>query len=330
MTDPLLRLRAEPSEEYAESVKDAGEQMEDFLYTPASQFLHYPWPDLDRLVGGMLPGELHYICAFSGNGKTLFMLSLLRELLMAGKKVYFLGLETTPKYLLVNLCCLHEGINAPDVLTGRAWGWDNWITIKERLYAAVWWYRERSLYLSPVEHVGAREIQAAYAHADKLGADVLMIDHVDHISGDSGKLYEESVKINTQIHDLAKSAGVLTIASSQLNLEAVKGDPLAQYRPPRPEHVKMGNKKRELGTSMIGLYRPIRPDVVAEDLKSVRDGTLDPMKILTPWQMACVVMKNRKGGNDGQKCVLSTHGFRVHHLDERDRYGTSHRELRAV
>lgn len=313
-------------QQYYASVDEAGDAMGDFLAQPASQFLHYPWPDLDRIVGGMLPGELHYICAFSGNGKTLFMLSLVHEWLQQGKRIYFLGLETIPKYLLVNLCALREGIHAPDVLTGRAFHEPHWPELRDRLRRAREWYAARELYLSPVEHVGPREIDAAYRHAAELGADVLMIDHVDHIAGDSGQLYAESVLINAKIEQNTKAHNVLTVASSQLNLEAVRNDPLAQYRPPRPEHVKMGNKKRELGTSMVGLYRPIRTDVTKDELKAVRDGAKDAISVLTPWQMACSIMKNRKGGNDGAKCVLGTEGYRVQHLPERDRYSTT--ELR--
>lgn len=305
--------------EYEDTVWRASEDMNKFLSMPADRFVHYPWPDLDRVVGGMLPGELHYVCAFSGNGKTLFMLSLVHEWLAAGKRVYFMGLETTPRYLLVNLCGLRAGVPAPDVLTGRVWDQPHWPEMKERLRDAARWYRSRALYLSPVEHVGLAEIEAAYAHAADLRADVMMIDHVDHISGDSGRLYEESVLINTKIEQYSKDYNVLTMASSQLNLDAVRGDPLAQFRPPRPEQVKMGNKKRELGTSMVGLYRPIRTNVTPDELKAVKDGAKDALTILTPWQMGCTVMKNRKGGNDGAKCVLSTEGYRVQHLPERDR-----------
>lgn len=310
-------------DDYEYSIAEASVGMDAFLRLPAEQFVHYPWPDLDHLIGGMLPGELHYVCAFSGNGKTLFMLSLLLEWWKKGKQVYLLGLETVPKYLLVNLCCLREGLHAPDILTGRAWSRPDWPEQRERLRLAAMALGAGGIYLSPVEHVGAREIGLAYRHAKDLGADVVMIDHVDHISGESGRLYEESVQINAQIEQLTKSYDLLTVASSQLNLDAVRGDPLAQFRPPRPEQVKMGNKKRELGTSMIGLYRPIRENVTKEELRAVKEGLKPALGILTPWQMGVSVMKNRKGGNDGAKCVLSTDGYRVKHLSEKDRYSTT-------
>lgn len=308
--------------EYTQSVAEAEVDMDRFLARPASQFMHYPWRDLDHIVGGMLPGELHYLCAFSGNGKTLFMLSLVQEWLRQGKRIYFLGLETVPKYLLVNLCALREGVHAADVLTGRAFREPGWPDVKARLRQAAGWFMDRPLYLSPVQHVGPREIDLAYRHAKDLGADVLMVDHVDHIAGESGRLYEESVLINAKIDQNTKDFNVLTVASSQLNLDAVRGDPLAQYRPPRPEHVKMGNKKRELATSMVGLYRPIRTDVTKDELLAVKGGSKDAISILTPWQMGCSIMKNRKGGNDGARCLLSTEGYRVQHLAEKDRWTT--------
>lgn len=307
-------------------------QLQDFLEGDASQFIHFPWPDLDAIVGGMLPGEVHYIGAFSGNGKTLFMLSLALEFVMRGIGVYYMGLESSQLSLYTNLLCMGEGIKSSDVLTGRAWERSDWLEVKHRLYMRSIKFLQYPLYLAPTPRIDLPALRRCFDEAAQMDASVFMVDHVDHLgTGDNRDLYGESVAVNNALKDYADESRMLVIPSTQFNLEAVRNDALDKYLPPRENYVKMGNHKREIATSMQGLYRPLRTNVTEDELKGVRRKLVSPVTLLAPWQMAVHQMKSRKDGEgEGKRCILSTEGYRVQHLPEKDRYETSYDGRRAI
>ncbi|HEX2779563.1 MAG TPA: hypothetical protein VHM30_08700, partial [Gemmatimonadaceae bacterium] len=114
------------------------------------------------------------------------------------------------------------------------------------------------------------------------------------------------------------------LATSQLNNGAVKGDPLALHRPPLPDFVKMGGHKREVCVWMLGLYRPLRiAGVSTEEMKAVRNGTLELSTLLEPNCMGVSLMKHRYYGNrEGQKSFLRVEHGRISEFPERDRYST--------
>lgn len=317
---------------YAQNLKQVEGELREFLEAPASQFIRHPWPDLDKIVGGMLHGEVHYVGAFSGNGKTLFMLSLALEWIKRGIGVYYVGLESGQMPLYANLLCMGEGIKSAEILTGRAWERTDWGEIKRRMYERAAKFREYPLYLAPAPRIDLAALRNCFEEASRMDASVLMVDHVDHLgTGDNRDLYNESVAVNNALKDYADSSRMLVVASTQFNLEAVRNDPLDKFLPPREHYVKMGNHKREIATSMLGLYRPIRQNVTEDELKEVRRKFRSPRDILEPWQMAVLQMKARKDGEgEGQRCVLSTEGYHVSHLPERDRFSSTYDGVRAI
>jgi KaiC/GvpD/RAD55 family RecA-like ATPase len=307
-------------------------QLQGFLDAPASQFLRYPFPDLHGIVGGMLPGEVHYVGAFSGNGKTLMMLSLALEWALKGIGVYYLGLETGQMALYAQALCMAEGLRSSEIMTGRAWDRPDFASIKARLMQRSAEFLRYPLYLAPTPRIDLPTLRHCFDEASHMDASVLMVDHVDHLKvGGSGDLYTESVVVNQALADYAKESRMIVIASTQFNNDAVRGDPLDRYMHPREHYVKMGSHKREIATSMLGLYRPLRQNVSPDELKAVRAKALAPKEILEPWQMAVLQMKSRKDGEgEGSRCLLSTSNYRVAHLAERDKFSTTYDGLKGV
>ena len=65
-------------------------------------------------------------------------------------------------------------------------------------------------------------------------------------------------------------------------------NPVALHLPPQPNYVKFGGHKREMATWMLGLYRPLRLDGVAQETITAfnRELLRDPSVILEPNTMA--------------------------------------------
>src|SRR4051812_18860959 len=82
-----------------------GEESEKNLSRAPSDYLHFPWPTLDQAVGGIAPGQIWFVGAFSGHGKTTFAMSALDEWFNQGKRIFYMGLESRPSVLRTQWAC---------------------------------------------------------------------------------------------------------------------------------------------------------------------------------------------------------------------------------
>jgi KaiC/GvpD/RAD55 family RecA-like ATPase len=295
------------------------------LYRGPEEYHHLPWPALDKAIGGMPGGEICFIVAFSSNGKTLFLTSLLNELYdNTKKKIYYMGLESRPKTLRTHWAAKRLGYDAGDFFSGKFLEWPNHQAIRADLNDEVNSQeidpqKMQRVRFCPAPYIDAKNIVKAADQAEKFGADIFIIDHVDHIDGKAGaNHYAQSREVNQALLNIAQDYGFLMLPASQLNNEAVKGNKIALHLPPQPQHVKMGGHKREIATWMLGLYRPLRvAGVSVADLKAVNAGMMQPMLVCEPKTMAVVDMKHRfYGQREGERVYLKVERGKVLDADQ--------------
>lgn len=286
-------------------------------------YLRWPWRALDGLCDGMAPGEVHYVCAFSGGGKTTFLASAVNRWIDAKKRVYVLPLETEPKKFRTYLACQRLGIHPGDAFSGelRKRNDPALPVLVTELRSQIKPPDSDHLRVKGVPAINVARLAEACEEAAEWQADVIIVDHIDHIAGGDGtNLYAESVAVNKAVLDFARRYGLTLVLASQLNNDAVRGpDRLACYEPPRESHVKMGAHKRENSSSMIGLFRPKRsatadegPKAFAAKLKAARAGEIEPREVLEQHTMGVVLMKSRNYGlRNWQKVTLRVENGRV-------------------
>jgi RecA-superfamily ATPases implicated in signal transduction len=309
---------------------DQTHEADQALNRPASAYLHLPFGAVDGLVGGIAPGDVWFVAAFSGNGKTSLLMSLVLRLLQAGRTVFYMGLESRPHILRTQLACLRLGYDVGEVLSGAAKGWGKWDAIKAELITDI--QQQRALkpgYKFLVDGqaaIHADGLAPALHQAALSSADLVIIDHIDHLQlGDGGSIYDQSRKVTHLLLRLAHEYQLRLLIATQLNNEAAKGDRLAIYQPPQPHHVYMGAHKRMIATGMLGLFRPTRTGLTKEETNAVRAGTAEPHTILEPNTMGVVCMKHRYyGQREGHRAVLHVERGKVDDMAERDRYSTSY------
>jgi len=300
-----------------------------------ADFLHFPWPDLDHLVKGIAPGKMWFLAGYSGvAGKTTFLTSLTLDWVESGTVVYYLPLETPASDIWLMLACMRLGYRFGHVKSGVLQAAPDWARIESRIDAQIGLWQEDEgfgLYVHPADRADESVIGEAAREAGMLNADVLILDHVDHLRGDVARGdYGMSVDVTRSLDKVRKDDPALRLfIATQLNNEAVKGDPLAKVLPPLESHIKMGAHKREVADGMLGLYRPLRQGTTRDDLKAVRNRERDAMTLVEPGQMGLEIMKHRDLGDMlGRQCVLGvTAQGRVCHLPERDRYATGYQDL---
>lgn len=285
---------------------------QDAMDRPLSEYVHLPFPSVNAIVGAIPPGDVGFISAFSGLGKTTFITSGIKALLDARKRIYCLPLESEPLRFRTHLACKALGYHAGMVLTGeyKRSQPDKWPAIRKAIVEEM--DKQRSgdmstrLYVSPTRRMDVHALTKAAEHAAKLEADVFVIDHIDHIMGDGVNPHAESVRIVDRVLDLAQDLDLATFCTSQVNHEGVRHDPLGQYMLPQPHHVYMGGKKRQVAAWMIGLGRALKfAGVDRDQLAAVRGRRMEPWKVLEPNCMVVGAMKLRNfGERDGHKTYL--------------------------
>jgi KaiC/GvpD/RAD55 family RecA-like ATPase len=320
----------------------------DNLYRPDSDWLAWPWPDLTTLCGRMKPRDVWFVCAFSGNGKTLFVSSAIRQWVADRVKVYVLPLENTADDFRLYMACQAVGID-PGIVNGGGLldlplalreEWERKIDAELTRQATDRGLRDYAK-VKGVAEINLHRLTLAAEEAADWGARVLIVDHIDHIEGgDGSSLHAESVRVNKAAKNLAKKHDLIFLFTSQLNNESVKGgsDRLAQFGPPMPHHVLQGGQKRFVATGMIGLHRKLRDrdedeteKEYAAALTQSRKGDKPPMDALAPNVMAVTFMKSRNfGAREGNRCFLSVEHGRVLPLAEKDRHQTHYEALRRL
>lgn len=314
---------------------------QELLTLDTSNFLHFPWNDLDHIIRGIAPGKFWMLAGYSGiGGKTTLLTNLTLEWVKRGTSVYFLPLETPVDEVWMRLACLALDIPVGDVLTGDAQKLPGWYDVKERIHWKLgeWWAMQDQgtlpFWVHPATHSDAGVIEEATLEASMLGADVLILDHIDHIAGDGMQNDYTVSREAVAALDRARKAdtNLRLLVATQLNQDMVKGDPLAKVLTPLESHIKMGGHKREVVDGMLGLYRPLRQGTTGEQLKQVRRRELDPLLLVEPGQMGIEVMKHRAMGKlTGRQAVLAVEpSGRIVDLPERDRYGTDYDSLKAL
>lgn len=305
------------------------------LARPVSHYLAWPYPALADLMGGFAPGELCIATAFSGGGKTLFTTNVEHELLRQQRTVYHIGLETRPALVRLHFACLaldeaeadaawRAGVpHRPryyvgDVLSGAAKLRADWPEMEVALRAEVHagFRPEYPLVVNRERWLDLPRLTRALEEAAFYGAQLVVIDHMDHLATpDHQSLYQASVQVTRRLVEMTQALQLRVLSLSQLNNDAVRGDVLAQHYPPRPEMVFMGGHKRQVATTMLGIFRPLSPDVTAEDLRDVRANKLERLKVVQPHVMGVGVMKHRHYGNrEGKVIKLGVQNGRLFHV----------------
>jgi replicative DNA helicase len=248
-------------------------------------FMRWPFAELDAMTGPMAPGNVWFVCAASGGGKTTFVASIIDRWRLSSKRVYVMPLETRAHEFRTYLACMATEIHPGDVLSGEFARHPNYRAQREVLKSE-FFAQAKSPYVDCVmvseqRAINLAGLQAGLREAKAFNADVVIVDHIDHISGGDGKnLYAEAKAVNDGALRMAQDNDLLLLFTSQLNMSASKGDYLTKYLPPKTEHIAFGSLKQRNATGMIGLFRPLRkqrPDESEDDyvksLRAARSGS---------------------------------------------------------
>lgn len=293
-------------------------------------YLHFPWPSLDRAVGGIGPNRIVLLAAPPEGGKTSFTLSLLDEWANDGVRITAAFLETPPDEVIKQWACFRLGISYEDIGTGAFLRWPNVEEVRAAIRSEI---REMTVrfchhvWLHGMQALTASSVDALFRDALNYDSDVLFVDHLDH-TDDTGNgargLVESNAILSATKRGIrtAKAAGshMRFFGTSQMNNDAVRrGGVFGRCQPPLPSDVFMGQRKEQITDLMLGLHRIRRPaqegDTAIE--KDIKEGRRALDDLLLPNTMGVRIMKRRLGGRSNITVPL---GFRRGRVIEPNTY----------
>ena len=305
-------------EEQAAQVSDA----QRFLDLEADRFLRFPWPARATVVGGMAPGTMGFLAGHPGGGKTSFLLTLICRLVAEGKRVTYAGLETRPNKLRAQIAARVVGVDPGPIFAGNAQRSPEWPTVRERLREALEEQRTdprwtEHLRFSPHEHIDVRGAVEIMAEAKDFGSDLVVIDHIDHVTAEGRSPVAEAHAIVTVFDTATKRHDLVTLAATQTNNEGDVRDPFLTHRPVAPKQIWMGKRKEQVAELFLSVFRPLRraPELTPEERMGVREGTHSIEPLLAQATTCCHVFKARALGGDAKGALVDLGFWRGEVLD---------------
>lgn len=315
------------------------------LLNASGQMLRWPWQGLHELTGPLLAGSVVYVVAASGIGKTTLALDLIRRWLEQKVGITVLPLETSSDEWRLAFAAVTCGMEHGDVLemvselqSGNA----NVAKAVQFVHDTMLMQGQdphllKHLFVTDYERVSVDTLDMACAVAVSLGHKVVIVDHIDHVGADTDAMGRtksgmEAVKeVNDAVLRLAKAHGLTIICMSQANM-SVQGDgsnPLLRFRKLEMRHVMYGTLKIQNAAMMIGVFRPMRPNITRDELAMAREGAIEPMEVLAPGRMGLSCMKLRhRGRNEGREFHLHYEHGTLRELTETERaYDVMQRSL---
>lgn len=311
---------------YSQSQRQVAEAV-DALSRDVSEYKQMPWRDLAKIVGNIGPAELWYVVMLSGNGKTTFFASFAEAMLARGDRVYVMATESTPHVFRTHLACRPLGYNPGDLLSGEYLKWPNAKEMRDAVIAEMEMLARaegdawENLTISDATHFSVESVTKAAHEAAEAKADWFLVDHVDHLGVGSGQSeYSVSFAANAALFDAKNKYGFRAFASSQVNHQVTKGNPLAYFTPPQDDWIKFGAHKKEKSDGVLTGSRVLKfGGVDDETLKQFKEKKIPMSEVAEAGMMMVTVLKHRKYGERlGQHCHLGVDRGRIVDLAEAD------------
>ena len=298
-------------------------------------FIRWPYSTLDQVAGPIPLGQVAYIVAATGIGKTTLSVDMVRrwvtgepmsdptnakQYVSRPTGVTVLPLETSPEDWRMSLAANMCGVNHGDVFEMIASLHDGDASVApvlEQIEKAVFAQGTdpmllKHLHVIDDETVTTENLGQAFAIAKAHGHQILVIDHIDQVGDEADPLtgrkargLEAVEKINNAVLQYARAYKMVAICMSQANM-SVQGDgtnPLLRFRKLELKHVMYHSYKIKNAAQIIGVFRPLSLGVTRHDFALAREGTIDPMEVLAPDRMGLNMMKLRHRGRNEQKTI---------------------------
>lgn len=203
--------------------------------------------ELDEVTTGWRPGELTYVGAAPGRGKTAFLLQSLYAAASAGIGCGILSLEMRKEELMRRLAVMHGRISAKKLRDPRLMQESEWVAARRALIGL----GDLPVQGMDVSGMSPAKIARAVKQMYEGGARCIFVDFVQIIREDGKDRREAINRVSAVLRDTAKSLGIPFVVASQL----ARRDGDENRKPSMQDLRESGNLEQDASRVLL-LYRP--------------------------------------------------------------------------
>lgn len=299
--DPKLDELYQIYQELGDAAKKQIRQAHEHLAIDRNTLCRLEWDALHEPLGELFPGRLWVVVAESGHGKSTVLMNVAFHLLAQGKKIWHAPLEQTGSVMRQYLAAFDLGLPTKAVLRGRL-APDDLERVKAHLDAQLN-RKDWQIGFSDIEILNKRTASRLFDEAMAVGADILIIDHLNQTEGGYNELRELCYYILRECREQSPK-GMTVLAAAQIGRDKMNRDPFHHYYPPRSEMILGGGSIYEVADVVIGAWRPLQAMITTIDRAVVKGGFKKARDFCRQGAIGLNIMKDRVGGNIGDNVIL--------------------------
>ena len=299
----------EPTDHSLELREMAVDQATDALLLLEGDFaneVQWPWRTLTDVVGPPLAGELWFVAARPGCGKTTFMMNVMQDHVKHERPLLYVGMEMPPDRLRLQWAAWACGLDYAKVARKQ---WDLLPSdARDRLTQHIRWQVSpeisKLVTFADDERVTMRSLQGWIDKTRATGLQTVIVDHLHRMSwkGGSKDVTGEMAEGVVGLKSYAKQFGIRMLVAAQLR-RRMAGDLLDDYMPPSASEIKQTGATEQEADSILLLHRALKPGVTNGDLMKVRMGQKEIAEVREENVMKVRVGKCRIDGDARDRSV---------------------------
>lgn len=276
---------------------DAGEESEDMSAAVAALFddlqtggkdrLQTGVADFDTLTGGFAPGQLIYLAARPGVGKTAIGLSMAAHVARKSGAVLLVSLEMGLSEIAARLAAAETGVDLQKISTCKV-GESDW----EKIGAVAGNLANLPMRITCRAQTPLQVRREAVRMQARVGLKMIVIDYIQLMRGDGryGSRYEEISAVSREMKSMAMELKVPILCMCQLNRQSEKGFGKAKKTEPSMAEARDSGALEQDANIFLTLYEPEEPEEQNDDWQKYHACVANGMA----WQRL-KVEKNRQG-----------------------------------
>jgi replicative DNA helicase len=207
-------------------------------------------PDLDEITSGWRKGELTYVGALPGRGKTAFMVQMMHAAALGGTKCGYISLEMTRQQILSRLATIFTGLHPSRFRDALTMDDAEWKHTRQQCQ------EQDGMGDLPIEiydRDGLRvgEVAAVARRMVANGCKLILVDFVQKIRQEGRDARESINRISGMLAETCKALNVPFVVASQL----ARRDANPNRRPTMQDLRESGNLEQDAHNVLL-LYRP--------------------------------------------------------------------------
>jgi replicative DNA helicase len=172
------------------------------------------WDAVDNATGGLIPTHTWVLGAYTGTGKTFWLLQLALNVLKQGKRVLIVSTEMDRKMNILRMLGNLSGISSLNIM--RGYMDDYQLEQLEKAKAELRSYAGQLFIVDNVRTAHEIRLKAKKIKLEQGGLDVVIVDFIQNLKG-AENIYENMSQAAIDLQEMAQTLQVCMVIASQVS-----------------------------------------------------------------------------------------------------------------